>query len=368
MTAFRKKLIATIGVLTAVLGVLVMAMISGMPLSRAVLGAVRDPSPIGLGLVLNGLVITLMVPFGVFMLSRWSNFADEIAAMSIELKRMLVLIADKSGVQLLRDEASLWAGVVVRMISENPTFLSETSIQMVAGGRYRINIAEARISHFLDRLSKDISLVYIFYLPRKVVGENPAITLLRFTHIIRICRARAAVKGMKLRASVRIIIVNAPRPTGSVFIFNQMTDNVIKVIAREYYRDANPVARGNTPTAERMLLEHEGTAEIAELENLAKRSASQGYEIDCQEVERVIGNLLPECEGGSAPVISSAVWNRVVDQLYKGAESGSYVSVASADHFTIRRVVPSLDDNSSSRGNIETPPPSIDRGREAAAD
>jgi hypothetical protein len=363
---FWRKMIPTVGTVVALGAVAVMALINGVPLSKAVLTALSDPNPINLGLVLNGLAIGLSVTIGIFVVSRWSSFTDEISSMKDGLKQMLTLLAEKAGVQIVLDDASLWAGMVVRMVSENAGLLSECVIQTVAGGRYRISVDEVRIGNFVERLIQPMQLIYIFYVPRNVVGENPAVSLLRLTHIVRVSRSRAVAKGNDLKATVRVIIVDSPRPGGAIFIGSQMVNGKVKPFGREYYRDINTTVRSNTPTADRMLLEHQDAKGIEALEALVKKSASNGVEVEFEEMERLFGELLPEHDGGTAPIITAAIWNRVVKALYRGAQAASFESVVLSDgHFVFNEIRPSLGDERRRGSSVAKPPPPSDTATDA---
>jgi hypothetical protein len=269
---------------------------------------------------------------------------EQIKSFSASLAELRSTLWNQSDPMVDEDDA-IWAGLVHRLITQNPTFARDVTIHSVAGGRYRISVEPNRVyGNFVARLVQPgMQLTYIVYVPKELgFGENPGEVLLKLVHIIRCARSYAEKTNNKINAKINVFLVDRPRPIGSVFLSYREVNGRLEDYVLEYFRS---LARGaiGSPTSQRGLLRHTSDRRIRELYDYVESEVKTAVEIGYETVERIIRPLLPEKDGGVAPVVSSDAWRAIIHQLYDlgDGRTTEFVQTGSVD-FRIDEQNPSI--------------------------
>jgi hypothetical protein len=270
------------------------------------------------------------------------------AAMTARMEGLSESIADlRRSVQSLNsppvdDVASIWSGITCQFDSLNLTLSREVTITPLAGGRHYKIAADRERTHgnFLKRLQQRMRLSYIVYVPKELgFGSHPAEVLLKLVHVVRCCRKEARATNTPLKATVRIFLIDEPRPGSTVFYGYRKIDGRKERYILEYFR---PLDRNNTPTGNRLVIRHTSDEEMRSLTDHLEREVRKSVEIGLGTVERILGPLLPRDDGGIATIVPRNRWRSIVSELYSAGIGATDEIIANVDSFTFRKRTPCL--------------------------
>lgn len=355
MKNLRDKLLTAWAPLVAAAAVMVVAMplllLYVLNLTRSLRASVDDPLKMLIAISTTGVVLTATL--AMFCVGRWFQVSDRLAETSHRLQALeagmsglasethhlagqgqatgetLARLLQAQGAQVVPDTTAVWSNLTHHVWSYNSLLKGETK----GSPRTGYAVDPERLDNFVQRLTaKQMLLTYIVFLPRGASLGPHVEPLVRLCTIVKAVRERAAAMGQRLASTPRVFVVDAPRPSSSFFLTARTQGGVTRPIALEYFRSYEPGAI-DTPTADRMLVEHSSAAQIEHLTYFYDEKLKASHEVAWQDVEDIVGPMLAGWTNADA--------ESATQRIYESAAGNDVETIVNADHFVMTPVAPS---------------------------
>jgi hypothetical protein len=321
-------------------------------LTRSLRAGVDDPLKMLLAISTTGIVLTATL--AMFCVGRWFDIADKlgdnaksnqslettVATLKHDVAHLitqgqatgdtLARILQAQGAHVVPDTSAVWAHLCWRMLSYNPLLRGETK----GNNRIGYTVDTERLENFVQRMTtRQMVLGYVFFLPRGASLGLHVEPLVRLCTMVKAVHEEAEKTGRAVVVTPRIFLVDGPRPSSSFFVTARAQGGTIRPVALEYFRSYEPGVV-DTPTADRMLIEHANAAEIEHLTYLYDDKLKTSHEVAWGNVEEIIAPML----GGW----TAADADKAIRRLYEAAAGAEEETIVNADHFVINPVQPSI--------------------------